>query len=129
MDDRHPSTHHLLSQFEWSHLPPHLRAVSQQCALVANTMVDHLDDGPELTAGLRKLLEAKDCFVRQAVADRRAASTTDGVEASGTPVAGGLIESLYLHDSAGNRVPLSEADAAKLAARPGLDIQQGVWKQ
>jgi hypothetical protein len=27
-------------------------------------MVDDLPDGPELTAGLRKLLEAKDCFVR-----------------------------------------------------------------
>lgn len=26
-----------------------------------------LPDGPELTAGLRKLLEAKDCFVRAAV--------------------------------------------------------------
>ena len=24
-------------------------------------------DGPELTAGLRKLLEAKDCFVRAAL--------------------------------------------------------------
>jgi hypothetical protein len=26
-------------------------------------------DGPELTTGLRKLLEAKDCFVRQALID------------------------------------------------------------
>jgi hypothetical protein len=30
-------------------------------------MVDHLPDGPELTVGLRKLLEAKDCFVRAAL--------------------------------------------------------------
>lgn len=30
-------------------------------------MVDQLPDGPELTAGLRKLLEAKDCFVRAAL--------------------------------------------------------------
>lgn len=30
-----------------------------------------LGDGPELTAGLRKLLEAKDCFVRQALIDQR----------------------------------------------------------
>lgn len=29
-------------------------------------MIRELPDGPELTAGLRKLLEAKDCFVRQA---------------------------------------------------------------
>ncbi len=27
-----------------------------------------LPEGPELTAGLRKLLEAKDCFVRAAMA-------------------------------------------------------------
>ena len=31
-------------------------------------MIEELDDGPELTTGLRKLLEAKDCFVRAAVA-------------------------------------------------------------
>jgi hypothetical protein len=34
-------------------------------------MVDLLPDDPELTAGLRKLMEAKDCFVRSALtADR-----------------------------------------------------------
>lgn len=33
----------------------------------------NLSDGPELTAGLRKLLEAKDCFVRQAIKDQEAA--------------------------------------------------------
>jgi hypothetical protein len=27
-------------------------------------MAESLPDGPELAAGLRKLLEAKDCFVR-----------------------------------------------------------------
>ncbi|GEM_PF-4892334 len=32
-------------------------------------MLDELDDGPELTAGLHKLTEAKDCFVRQSLAD------------------------------------------------------------
>jgi hypothetical protein len=32
-------------------------------------MLQKLDDGPELTIGLRKLLEAKDCFVRQARED------------------------------------------------------------
>jgi hypothetical protein len=37
---------------------------------VAETLLTVLDDGPELSAGLRKLVEAKDCFVRQAVKDR-----------------------------------------------------------
>ena len=35
-------------------------------------MAAQLPDGPELTAGLRKLLEAKDCFVRTAIAQERA---------------------------------------------------------
>ena len=30
-------------------------------------MDDFLPDGPEKSAGLRKLLEAKDCFVRSAI--------------------------------------------------------------
>jgi hypothetical protein len=32
--------------------------------MLAEQMVRDLPDGPELSAGLRKLLEAKDCFVR-----------------------------------------------------------------
>lgn len=32
-----------------------------------STVINTLPDGPELTAGLRKLLEAKDCFVRAAL--------------------------------------------------------------
>jgi len=30
-------------------------------------MIEALPDGPELSAGLRKLLESKDCFVRAAL--------------------------------------------------------------
>jgi len=73
MADRHPGTKHLLSLFEYEHLPIHLQRVSGPCAALAEDMVSRLDDGPELTAGLRKLLEAKDCFVRQAVIDAREA--------------------------------------------------------
>ncbi|MYR37042.1 hypothetical protein [Streptomyces sp. CFMR 7] len=64
---RHPATEHLLRYFEDDHLPPHLRAVSKPCGDLAQELVDALPDGPELTAGLRKLLEAKDCFVRAAL--------------------------------------------------------------
>jgi hypothetical protein len=35
-------------------------------AELADSLAGKLD-GPELTAGLRKLLEAKDCFVRAAL--------------------------------------------------------------
>lgn len=31
------------------------------------SIIANLPDGPELTSGLRKLLEAKDCFVRAAL--------------------------------------------------------------
>jgi hypothetical protein len=64
---RHPATQHLARQFASDHLPASLREVSDRCGHVAYLMILDLPDGPELTAGLRKLLEAKDCFVRHAV--------------------------------------------------------------
>ena len=67
MVERHPGTTHLLRYFEYAHLPETLQAVSKPCGDLAQQLVDALPDGPELTAGLRKLLEAKDCFVRAAL--------------------------------------------------------------
>lgn len=67
-EGRHPSTRHFAPLFAYSHLPDHLRGVSQDCAELAQDMVDRLLDGPELSTGLRKLLEAKDCFVRARLA-------------------------------------------------------------
>ena len=64
---RHPGVTALLSYFEYDHLPSHLQAVSQPCHALAHAMAAELGDSPELTAGLRKLLEAKDCFVRAAL--------------------------------------------------------------
>ncbi|UXA06558.1 hypothetical protein KXD96_28245 (plasmid) [Mycobacterium sp. SMC-2] len=76
--NRHPATQHLLDLFAYDHLPQHLWDVSGFPAALAQRMADHLDDGPELTTGLRKLLEAKDCFVRQAVIDARTSDPDDG---------------------------------------------------
>jgi hypothetical protein len=64
---RHPATSQLLSFFAFEHLPPHLQAISAPCHDLAFDMASTLPDGAELSAGLRKLLEAKDCFVRQAL--------------------------------------------------------------
>lgn len=50
--------------FAYEHLPPHLQEVSKPCADLAQAMESMLTDGPEKSAGMRKLLEAKDCFVR-----------------------------------------------------------------
>ncbi|HEY9473557.1 MAG TPA: hypothetical protein VIS06_06850 [Mycobacteriales bacterium] len=69
---RHPGTQHIARYFDYQHLPPHLQAVSQPCAQLASDMIRALPDGPELTAGLRHLLEAKDCFVRAALDAQRA---------------------------------------------------------
>ncbi|WP_328934158.1 MULTISPECIES: hypothetical protein [unclassified Streptomyces] len=78
---RHPSTQHVMRYFAWGHLPAHLQEKSQACAELAGLMVSSLPDGPELTAGLRKLLEAKDCFVRAALdaaaAEQEAARSVD----------------------------------------------------
>lgn len=65
--ERHPGVVELLSFFEYGHLPEHLQDVSRPLGDVAHEMVAVLPDGPELTTGLRKLLESKDCFVRQAL--------------------------------------------------------------
>lgn len=64
---RHPATEHLLQYFTSDHLPEHLARIARPCADLADEVTRWLPDGPELSAGLRKLLEAKDCFVRAAL--------------------------------------------------------------
>lgn len=54
----------LMQFFKHDHLPPHLQEPSKSCAELATKMDETLAEGAEKTAGLRKLLEAKDCFVR-----------------------------------------------------------------
>lgn len=54
----------IMKYFAYEHLPDHLQNVSRPIGDVARQMDDLLPDGPEKTAGLRKLLEAKDCLVR-----------------------------------------------------------------
>jgi len=41
-----------------------LQAISKPICELAHLMENVLPDGPEKSAGMRKLLEAKDCFVR-----------------------------------------------------------------
>ncbi|MGH8651725.1 MAG: hypothetical protein ACREYE_05860 [Gammaproteobacteria bacterium] len=54
----------LIRFFKYAHLPEHLQEPSKRCAELAQYFEANLPDGTEKTAGLRKLLEAKDCFVR-----------------------------------------------------------------
>jgi hypothetical protein len=58
-----PST--TIQYFKYEHLPAGpLRETSEKVAKLAEEMEHTLPDGPEKSAGMRKLLEAKDCFVR-----------------------------------------------------------------
>ena len=54
----------ILQYFVYSHLPEHLQKISKPCGDLAQEMATVLPSCPETTVGLRKLLEAKDCFVR-----------------------------------------------------------------
>jgi hypothetical protein len=59
----------LLRQFDFRHLPLELQAQSQPFANLAQTMVDGGQDldPADVTVALRKLLEAKDAYVRAAL--------------------------------------------------------------
>ena len=59
-------SHPILKHFEFGHLPLHLQPVSQEFHRLAHLMHDMLPVNAETSAGLRKLLEAKDCMVRSA---------------------------------------------------------------
>lgn len=68
----------ILKYFKYEHLPEHLQSVSKPFSDLANDIVDRfceieaqaVENQPsiaETVAGLRKLLEAKDCIVRSLI--------------------------------------------------------------
>lgn len=61
----HPPVAETLRHFDYGHLPEHLRAISEPFHDLAHDMATKLE-GPQLTLGLQRLLEAKDCMVRAA---------------------------------------------------------------
>jgi hypothetical protein len=63
----HPATDAILRYFDCEHLPKPLYEVAVRVRILAHELIGLELSGPELTAGLRKLLEAKDCFVRAAL--------------------------------------------------------------
>jgi hypothetical protein len=54
----------IIKYFAYQHLPAHLQEVSKPIGDLATLMDESLPDGAEKSAGLRKLLEAKDALVR-----------------------------------------------------------------
>jgi hypothetical protein len=59
----------ILAYFRYEHLPPRLQEISEPFSDLAHGMATQLPQSAEVAAGLRKLLEAKDCFVRAALPD------------------------------------------------------------
>lgn len=59
-----PNSNPIMQFFEFDHLPADLASISKPICLLADDLNGWLPHSAEKTAGLRKLLEAKDCFVR-----------------------------------------------------------------
>jgi len=59
----------IMKFFEFEHLPADLQEVSATVSYLAESMDSMLKPSAEKSAGMRKLLEAKDCFVRAALGD------------------------------------------------------------
>jgi hypothetical protein len=57
----------IMKFFAYEHLNEALQVISKPICELARQMDRELPNGPEKSAGLRKLLEAKDCLVRAAL--------------------------------------------------------------
>jgi len=71
MDDnltagRHPAVVTLASYFDARRVGEAGRPYAAEVEHTARTMLASIPDSPELTVGLRKLLEARECFIRAA---------------------------------------------------------------
>jgi len=69
----------IMQHFSYDHLQGDLRNVSAAVCQLATAMDVRLPDCAEKSAGLRKLLEAKDCFVRAAIEDKNSAKRREQV--------------------------------------------------
>lgn len=54
----------IMKHFKYDHLPKHLQVPSKSICDIAVNFDERLPESAEKEAGLRKLLEAKDCLVR-----------------------------------------------------------------
>lgn len=56
----------ILKHFEGNHLPMQVRAICRPFADLASTLDAILEESPEKSTALRKLLESMDCVIRAA---------------------------------------------------------------
>ncbi|MEU4391621.1 hypothetical protein [Kribbella sp. NPDC023855] len=64
LEGRYNATRQVGQYFAYDHLTGDARLASEACCQLAVSMLLTTPDSPELTVALRKLLEAKDAFVR-----------------------------------------------------------------
>ena len=57
----------IMKYFSYKHLPEKQATLSRAFCEIAENLDRDLPDSAEKSAGLRKLLEAKDCFVRDSL--------------------------------------------------------------
>lgn len=69
-----PSVIDALQWFDYTHLPEDLQEVSKPFYDAAYDAVE-MGTGPQVTLGLHHLLQAKDCFVRAALAKKQESSS------------------------------------------------------
>lgn len=86
LEGRHPSTIQIARHFTFDHLPENeLRDASKRVHDFAVDVIKHTPDGPELSAALRKILEAKDCLVRAVIGEAAPDKTTDTTSDKSNP--------------------------------------------
>lgn len=56
-----------IKYFTYDHLPLELQRIAKPICELALELEHMIGDSPEKSAGMRKLLEAKDCFVRSGI--------------------------------------------------------------
>jgi len=56
--------HPMMKFFKYDHLPEKIQGISAPFCFLADKIDKDLSDSAEKTAGLRKLMEARDCIVR-----------------------------------------------------------------
>lgn len=86
--DRHPSVAHVANLLHVNpNLPDDLKIISEKFAVLRDDLLrDIQTDTPEVAAGLRKILEAKDCFVRAAMlVGRQAQEAITDFKTAGNP--------------------------------------------
>lgn len=77
VENRHPAVKQIARWLDWEQMPAgKTRNIAMSCHRLAREVLEDLPDDPELVAGLRKLVEARDCFVRAAIADAEHGATT-----------------------------------------------------